>query len=97
MDTQELREAFHFSGVCPSAYLSRATDKWFNECVSRHIQRCRILVHVVNGDSPDPVGDYKAINQVLHPLHHHSIKIRLSALEGSRSWYHNWMCMGPQM
>lgn len=33
-------------------------------CVGRHIQRCRILVHVVNGDSPDPVGDYKAINQV---------------------------------
>lgn len=31
----------------------------------RHVQRCRVLVHVVNGDSPDPVGDYKAINQEL--------------------------------
>ena len=30
----------------------------------RHVQRCRVLVHVVNGDSPDPVGDYLAINQV---------------------------------
>uniref|UniRef100_I2CRT0 Gtp-binding protein obg n=1 Tax=Nannochloropsis gaditana (strain CCMP526) TaxID=1093141 RepID=I2CRT0_NANGC len=31
----------------------------------RHVQRCRVLVHVVNGDSPDPVGDYTAINQEL--------------------------------
>ena len=30
----------------------------------RHVQRCRVLIHVVNGDSPDPVGDYQAINQV---------------------------------
>jgi hypothetical protein len=36
---------------------------WYDMATSRHIQRCRILVHVVNGDSPDPVGDYKAINQ----------------------------------
>ena len=27
----------------------------------RHTQRCRLLVHVVDGSSPDPVGDYKAI------------------------------------
>ncbi|CAM9581236.1 unnamed protein product [Discosporangium mesarthrocarpum] len=31
----------------------------------RHVQRCRVLVHVVSGDSPDPVGDYKAIQQEL--------------------------------
>jgi len=31
----------------------------------RHVQRCRVLIHVVNGDSPDPVGDYQAINQEL--------------------------------
>lgn len=31
---------------------------------NRHVQRCRVLIHVVNGDSPDPVGDYLAINQV---------------------------------
>ncbi|PNH04577.1 GTPase obg [Tetrabaena socialis] len=28
----------------------------------RHVQRCRVLVHVVDGTSPDPVGDYNAIN-----------------------------------
>ena len=34
----------------------------------RHVQRCRVLVHVVNGDSPDPVGDFVAINQVRLPF-----------------------------
>ncbi len=31
----------------------------------RHIERTRVLVHVLNGASPDPVGDYEAINQEL--------------------------------
>ena len=31
----------------------------------RHCQRCRLLVHVVDGTSPDPVGDYIAIRQEL--------------------------------
>jgi GTP-binding protein len=31
----------------------------------RHIERTRLLVHLVNGDSPDPMGDYEAINQEL--------------------------------
>lgn len=31
----------------------------------RHIERTRILVHVLNGDSPDPLGDFEAINQEL--------------------------------
>lgn len=31
----------------------------------RHVQRCRVLVHVVDGSSPDPVGDYRAIQQEL--------------------------------
>jgi len=31
----------------------------------RHIQRCRVLIHVVDGSSADPVGDFKAINQEL--------------------------------
>lgn len=30
----------------------------------RHIERCRIIIHVVNGASPDPIGDFRAINQV---------------------------------
>lgn len=28
----------------------------------RHVQRCRALVHVIDGSSPDPIGDFKAIN-----------------------------------
>ncbi len=31
----------------------------------RHIERTRLLIHVLNGLSPDPVGDYEAINQEL--------------------------------
>jgi GTP-binding protein len=31
----------------------------------RHIERTRVLVHLLNGASPDPVGDYEAINQEL--------------------------------
>eukprot|EP00879_Flechtneria_rotunda_P001326 GHRR01001476.1.p1 GENE.GHRR01001476.1~~GHRR01001476.1.p1 ORF type:complete len:621 (+),score=182.90 GHRR01001476.1:200-2062(+) len=27
----------------------------------RHISRCRVLVHLLDGTSPDPIGDYKAI------------------------------------
>jgi len=29
----------------------------------RHIERTRLLIHVISGLSPDPVGDYHAINQ----------------------------------
>ena len=28
----------------------------------RHVQRCRALVHVIDGTSPEPMGDYRAIN-----------------------------------
>ncbi|GIL45963.1 hypothetical protein Vafri_3071, partial [Volvox africanus] len=28
----------------------------------RHVQRCRVLVHVIDGTSTDPVGDFNAIN-----------------------------------
>ena len=28
----------------------------------RHVQRCRALVHVIDGTSPDPLGDFRAIN-----------------------------------
>jgi GTP-binding protein len=31
----------------------------------RHTQRCRVLVHVIDGTSPDPLGDYAAIRQEL--------------------------------
>lgn len=29
----------------------------------RHIERTRMLIHLLNGDSPDPLGDFEAINQ----------------------------------
>ncbi|MEW5311705.1 MAG: hypothetical protein WDW38_003398 [Sanguina aurantia] len=28
----------------------------------RHVQRCRVLLHVIDGTSKDPVGDFRAIN-----------------------------------
>ena len=31
----------------------------------RHCQRCRALVHVIDGTSLDPIGDYTAIRQEL--------------------------------
>jgi len=31
----------------------------------RHVERCRVLIHLLNGNSPDPLGDYQAINQEL--------------------------------
>ncbi len=31
----------------------------------RHIERCRVLIHLLNGASPDPVGDFEAVNQEL--------------------------------
>ncbi len=31
----------------------------------RHIERCRILVHVVDATSNDPLGDFEAINAEL--------------------------------
>jgi GTP-binding protein len=31
----------------------------------RHIERTRMLVHLLGGDSPDPLGDFEAVNQEL--------------------------------
>lgn len=31
----------------------------------RHVDRCRVLIHLLNGASPDPLGDFEAINQEL--------------------------------
>jgi len=31
----------------------------------RHVSRCRLLVHLVDGSAPDPVGDFKAICEEL--------------------------------
>lgn len=37
----------------------------------RHIERTRLLIHLLNGLSPDPVGDYHAINQELELFQPH--------------------------
>jgi GTP-binding protein len=37
----------------------------------RHIERCKIVIHIVNGESEDPLGDFTAINnelQLFSPL-----------------------------
>jgi GTP-binding protein len=31
----------------------------------RHVERTRVLIHLLNGISPDPLGDYEVINQEL--------------------------------
>lgn len=31
----------------------------------RHVERCELILHIVNGDSADPVADFKAINKEL--------------------------------
>jgi GTP-binding protein len=31
----------------------------------RHVQRCKVLLHVIDGTSEDPLGDFKAINKEL--------------------------------
>mmetsp|Transcript_20932 Transcript_20932/g.49717 ORF Transcript_20932/g.49717 Transcript_20932/m.49717 type:complete len:672 (+) Transcript_20932:41-2056(+) len=31
----------------------------------RHVQRCKVLLHVVDGTSEDPVGDFRTINEEL--------------------------------
>ncbi len=39
----------------------------------RHIERTRVLIHMLNGLSPDPVGDYQAINQELELFKPHLV------------------------
>jgi GTP-binding protein len=31
----------------------------------RHVQRCKVLLHVIDGTSDDPIGDFKTINREL--------------------------------
>jgi len=31
----------------------------------RHVERCRLLVHLLDGGAPDPLGDFEAINREL--------------------------------
>ena len=34
----------------------------------RHVERCRVLIHLLNGASPDPLGDFEAINLEIEPV-----------------------------
>jgi GTP-binding protein len=34
----------------------------------RHVKRCRALVHVIDGTSPEPMGDFRAINLEVNGL-----------------------------
>jgi len=31
----------------------------------RHVERCHMILHIVSGDSADPIGDFKAVNAEL--------------------------------
>ena len=31
----------------------------------RHVQRCKVLLHVVDGSSDDPIGDFITVNEEL--------------------------------
>jgi len=31
----------------------------------RHVERCKMIIHIINGESPDPVGDFNAVNREL--------------------------------
>ena len=48
-------------GLLEGAHVGRGLGREF----LRHIERCRVLVHLVDGTSPDPVGDFVAISNEL--------------------------------
>jgi GTPase len=48
-------------GLLPGAHRGVGLGRGF----LRHIERCSAILHVVGGDSADPVGDYNAINREL--------------------------------
>ena len=49
------------AGLLEGAHAGRGLGHEF----LRHCQRARMLVHVIDGSSPDPVGDYAAIQTEL--------------------------------
>jgi len=50
----------------------------------RHTQRCKVLVHVIDGTSPDPIGDYNAIRtelELFNPALIEKPEVRLPCLD----------------
>ena len=41
------------------------TGKGLGLAFLRHVQRCRVIIHLIKGDSEDPINDFIAINQEL--------------------------------
>lgn len=54
-------EGVLFTGLLEGAHAGRGLGHEF----LRHCQRARMLVHIIDGSSPDPVGDYNAIQTEL--------------------------------
>lgn len=48
-------------GLLEGAHLGVGLGRGF----LRHIERCKIIIHIINGDSVDPIHDYLAINKEL--------------------------------
>ena len=48
-------------GLVEGAHLGVGLGRGF----LRHVERCQMIIHIINGDSVDPVADFKAINNEL--------------------------------
>lgn len=48
-------------GLIPGAHEGKGLGDQF----LRHVERCRLLVHLLDGGAQDPLGDFKAINREL--------------------------------
>ncbi len=54
----------------PGLIEGASTGKGLGHDFLRHIERCRVLVHLVDGSSENPLGDYAAINAELAAFDH---------------------------
>jgi GTP-binding protein len=61
VDTGETMTIADIPGLLEGAHRGVGLGRGF----LRHIERCRLILHVVNGDSADPVKDFEAINREL--------------------------------
>jgi GTP-binding protein len=61
VDTGETMTIADIPGLLEGAHRGVGLGRGF----LRHVERCRLILHVVNGDSADPVKDFEAINREL--------------------------------